>query len=375
MERSSSAAQTWGYWRRRYATARSQSWRSTATWSAASCSLRMVHSFMAVPSAPAWPATGAEAGSGPPEGPRSKAGRRVPRRCPLPRRSWRRWGRRTRRSLAECKWADTPATRADRSSGRRGCARPRCAPAGTAGGGGAARAKARRMRATFPRTGSSPARKAAPRRGVQARAAAARVRRSRRRAGGRRSTGTSSAPACPGPNHGCADRGPRRGRRTRAAADPAPRAGGWRGSSSLFSALFLELPARLFALRAEGHAFLRGSGQRRSLQPGRLGPLRRRRPGGRRCLIGRRGLEEDNHLAVDDLAVIVRHVLRHVLTCGRLSARYRGSVKRQHWRTRLSPRVRIEVARQTVLHDEEHPSHLLLSIEMRRVLFVVEDGL
>src|SRR5258705_9738227 len=44
MERSSSAEHTWGYWRRRYATARSQNWRSYATWSAASCSLRMVRS-------------------------------------------------------------------------------------------------------------------------------------------------------------------------------------------------------------------------------------------------------------------------------------------------------------------------------------------
>src|SRR2546422_4978408 len=37
-----------------------------------------------------------------------------------------------------------------------------------------------------------------------------------------------------------------------------------------------------------------------------------RSPGGRRCLIGWRSLEEDDDLAVDDLAVIVRNVLRHV---------------------------------------------------------------
>ena len=76
------------------------------------------------------------------------------------------------------------------------------------------------------------------------------------------------------------------------------------GAGERLSALFLELPARLFALRAEGHAFLSGGGQGRRLQPGRLGPLRRREPNGRLCLIGRRGLEKDDDLAVDDLAMI-----------------------------------------------------------------------
>src|SRR5712692_10506135 len=75
-----------------------------------------------------------EAGGDAHRGPFSWAGRRVPCRRPRPRRPWRRWGRRTRRSLPACRWADTRAGRGDRNNGRRECARPRCARAGSGAG-------------------------------------------------------------------------------------------------------------------------------------------------------------------------------------------------------------------------------------------------
>jgi len=54
----------WGYWPRRYATARSQNWRSLPPGAPQAAPSGWSNSFMAGPSAPACPAKSAEAGSG-----------------------------------------------------------------------------------------------------------------------------------------------------------------------------------------------------------------------------------------------------------------------------------------------------------------------